>query len=416
MFERNALCILCIAFIIASILLVASDLDIGNLLIVIALLVCYSSIYLKHVYENQQAQLIGKELQKSLLATNFNVMEDKIDVYAKTLPAGEVGGNFYDIFNKDEQHLTFALADTPGIGLPAALTMTGSISLLRGLIDASMHVNGIAQQMSYRIRTDTERDTQLSLWLGTIDFDTETLTYVNAGECIFLILRNSKPMAINNKPSPKIGSNNPEKYRAHTIDLKHGDTIILFTKSMKKIKTTNNDLISDDVFKIILSQKNISSKEYCDDIFNYIEKFSSSKSRTEDITMLVLQYKNEENITNTNINNIEENNTNNTKLDIQVKEDNEQTNIILEGALTKHTVSKFTETVNKYINNKLTNIINLDLKNINLIDAHGFRNIIKATNNDTNLRIYINKRNDYVEKFLKDNGLFEIFCKDEYDV
>lgn len=414
-FETYALGILCIASVAASILVVSTDLDVGNLIYVVALLICFSSIYLKHVYENRQAQLIGKELQKSLLTTDFNIMKDKIDVYAKTLPAGEVGGNFYDIYNKDERHLTFALADTPGIGLPAALTMTGAISLLRGLIDASMHVNGIAQQMSYRIRTDTARDTQLSLWLGSIDFDTSTLTYVNAGECIFIILRNSKPVSINNKPNPKIGSSNPEKYRAHTIDLQPGDKIILFTKSMKQIRNTNNELISDDAIKIILDKKNTSSKQYCDEIFNYINEFSTSKSRTEDITMIILQYKNEENIISGNDENIEQHNDENNKLNIEVQEENKQVNVIVEGGLIKQTVNEFNKIFNKAIDKNTSKIINFDFSKISLIDAYGMRNIINSTNNNSKLCIKIKKRNEYVDKFLKDNGLFEMFCKKEDD-
>lgn len=409
--ESTALFIICGASILSGTFYMLSNLDIGYLLLTISLLVCYSYIYLKHVYENRQGQLIGKEVQKSFLTDNFDIMPDKIDVYAKTLPSGEVGGNFYDIYNKDDRHFTVSFADTPGIGIPAALTMTAAISLLRGLIDTSMHVNGIAQQMDYRVRTDTNRGTEISLWLGTIDFDTNTLSYVNAGNCVFIVLRNGRAIPINYSPSPKIGSPSPEKYRANEIDFFPGDMIILFTKSMKQITNSNNEKISDSFIKQILNKKNLSSKQYCESIFDYIKEFSGSKKINADITMLILKYKKDK---EENISNLAKHNTlENSELDIKIDNKDNQLNIQLEGDLVKQTSKKLENNLNDAINNKKTKYINFDFSNVNLIDAYGLRYIIKVSTTNPNIHIYINKYNEYTKNFLEENGLHEILIKED---
>ena len=122
-------------------------------------------------------------IQASMLPHIFPAFPDRpeFEIYASMAPAKEVGGDFYDYFLIDDDHLGMVIADVSGKGVPAALFMMASKIILQSVAMMGMSPAGILQKTNEAICSNNEAQMFVTVWLGILELSTGKLTAANAG-------------------------------------------------------------------------------------------------------------------------------------------------------------------------------------------------------------------------------------------
>ena len=176
---------------------------------------------------------LASEVQLAILPRKFPPFSDltpEIDIHATMRPAKDVGGDFYDFFRIDESHIGFAVADVSGKGVPAALFMTMSHTLLRFTgsrcldpVRTAMETNGMLSRESFDSMFVT-------VFYGIYDTQTGDITYVNAGHNPPCVLHaDGRVSVLPVSDNICMGVLEDFAYTAHTLRLEHGDTLVAYT-------------------------------------------------------------------------------------------------------------------------------------------------------------------------------------------
>lgn len=237
---------------------------------------------------------LASEVQLAILPRKFPPFEDlanAVDIYATMKPAKDVGGDFYDFFRIDEDHIGFAIADVSGKGVPAALFMTMSHTLLRFT----------GSRCTDPVKTVTETNDMLSresfdsmfvtLFYGVINTATGVITYVNAGHNPPYILHsNGKVEVLPNSENICTGVIEGFPYKANELKLEKGDTLVTFTDGVTEACDTQNVLYGETRLETLLAGLAGKSAEEITHAVNAdVTKHAEGAEQSDDITMLTLR-------------------------------------------------------------------------------------------------------------------------------
>jgi phosphoserine phosphatase RsbU/P len=237
---------------------------------------------------------VAREIQKKILPSEDPVL-DKLSVSSVFIPAFEVGGDYYDFFESGEDKFSFVIADVSGKGISAAFIMAevkGIFQTLSRIIDSPKEILIKANQV---LRETLSRNSFVSALYGSIDLKKEKLFLARAGHCPVLLVRNSK--AIEFKPAGIGLGLSGNEFFARTleeqeIDLLDNDTIILYTDGITESKNTElNDYGDKRLSEIAIENADKTANFIVKKIINDVTVFSSSHSQYDDITLVILKWK-----------------------------------------------------------------------------------------------------------------------------
>ena len=238
----------------------------------------------------------AKEIQQSFLPMVFPPFpedNDKLDIYASMSAAKDVGGDFYDFFRIDDDHIALVIADVCGKGIPAALFMAVSRTII--------HSKGMQGVSAAECLTESNRllaNSSVNYMFVTVFyaiFNTKTglVTYSNAGHNSPHIVRAGG--TIEQLPMDRqfmVGAFEEEVYVEKTLQLEHGDTLVMFTDGVTEAMDSTNRLFGTDRLNNILSGvADKSSQEIVEAIKAGITDFVEDAEQNDDITLLVLKRK-----------------------------------------------------------------------------------------------------------------------------
>lgn len=236
---------------------------------------------------------IARELQQSILPHDFPIAKE-FEIYAALLPAREVGGDLYDFFFIDDENLCFAIGDVSGKGVPAALFMAITKTLIRAKVDLKIKLGEVVNQMNRAFSKENDSCMFVTFIICILNIRTGTLQYCNAGH---------NPPAIGTKdanyaylssedPLPPIGIIDDISYTENEFQLKQGDTIFLYTDGITEAMSKESVQFSDENLLVYLNEnKNKSLKLIADNLLDGIRKHADGAEQSDDITLLVLKYK-----------------------------------------------------------------------------------------------------------------------------
>ena len=233
---------------------------------------------------------LARGIQNNMLPSTFPAFPEhkEIDIYAKMIPAKEVGGDFYDMFLIDDNHLAITIADVSGKGVPAALIMMISRTLIKNTALNKFSVDEVFFKVNNLMCEGNNIDSFVTSWFGIIDLKTGYMEYVNAGHNAPLIYKNKdkKIEFIKDKPNLVLAAMCNTKYTKHELKLEPGDRLFLYTDGVTEATNLNKELYGNDRLQNYLN--NNVSKPLTDtinglkmDIDNFVD----------DITMLELLFK-----------------------------------------------------------------------------------------------------------------------------
>lgn len=240
---------------------------------------------------------VASRLQADMLPDPDNVLKDRKEFSIHTLmsPAKEVGGDFYDFFLLDQDHLALVVADVSGKGVSAALFMVVSRTMLRSSLSGGIPLAQTAEEVNNALCLDNKEGMFVTAWLGVLTLSTGVLTYVNAGHCHPLLTRNGKFEYLTDLGGMMLSGLEGSKYKESTIQLKQGDILYQCSDGVTEAHSENRDLYGEERLQQLLNdyknnKPDSGPKQLIKAVWEDLEKFRGSADQFDDITMLAVCY------------------------------------------------------------------------------------------------------------------------------
>ena len=238
---------------------------------------------------------IASEIQRSILPRTFPPFPDRGDfeIYAETIPAREMGGDFYDFFLIDAERLGFVIADVSGKGVPAAIFMAVTRSLLKATAltaalpaECLRHVNGL-------LCPDNESAMFTTVFYGILHTRTGEVAYSNAGHHFPYVLRGPKdvePLA--GTGGMALGVSEAARFVTRNVVLGKGDRLFLYTDGITEAMDGKECMFSDSRLREFLENTNeCSPAEIIRGVVSVVRRFTGGFPQSDDITALALRYR-----------------------------------------------------------------------------------------------------------------------------
>ena len=237
---------------------------------------------------------MATEIQAGMLPSIFPAFPDRpeFDIHASMDPAKEVGGDFYDFFMIDDDHLAMVIADVSGKGVPAALFMMSSKILINDHAIMGGSPAEILKRVNKQVCANNDAHMFVTVWLGILEISTGFLTTTSAGHEYPIININGKYEILKDVHGIAIGVTDMAMYKNTEIHLKKGDSVFVYTDGVAEATDANNELFGTDRTVDALNKipKDVSQKEVLAGVRTAVDAFVKQAPQFDDLTMLGLKY------------------------------------------------------------------------------------------------------------------------------
>ena len=238
---------------------------------------------------------IAGEIQQTILPRSFPPfpeLTEVVDIYASMTPAKDVGGDFYDFFQIDDERIGLVIADVSGKGVPASLFMAVSRTLLRA---TALRGVSSAECLTYanKLLCKESLDSMfVTVFYGIYHYKAGMMDYTNAGHNPPYLLRGGRtveclPVASNFV----VGVFDDIEFESNTLTFGIGDTLLLYTDGVTEAFNDKREQFSESNLQDILASMHESSsaKEVVTSVLQSVKTFSGDYPQSDDITLLSLQ-------------------------------------------------------------------------------------------------------------------------------
>ncbi|MBB6461835.1 ATP-binding SpoIIE family protein phosphatase [Flammeovirga kamogawensis] len=234
--------------------------------------------------------IVGRNIQLSMVPTDFP-SNSFIDVHGILVPAREVGGDFYDFQFINDKYFYFVVGDVSGKGVPAALLMAQTKSLLRSSAINETSTSEIVSHVNSEIAKDNKNNMFITVFLALLDLETGVLTYTNAGHNPSYIINNENMQRLEELHGPVVGALEGFSYKEKSIQLSPSDIVFAYTDGVTEAQNQLHQLYSDErLTSLLTTVTNKNVKEINDIVIKDIEEFELGSEQADDITVLSIQY------------------------------------------------------------------------------------------------------------------------------
>jgi sigma-B regulation protein RsbU (phosphoserine phosphatase) len=247
------------------------------------------------VKERMESELnIGRKIQMSMIPLTFPPFPDRreFSIYATLQPAREVGGDFYDFFFIDENRFCLCIGDVSGKGVPAALFMAVTKTLIKSRATDDFSTASIITHVNDELSRDNEAYLFVTIFMGILDIKTGALVYTNAGHNPPYIIREDDSIErLDQKHGPVVGAMDGLAYKEDKTNLTRGDMLLLYTDGITEAMDPAKNLFSEKrLAELLSSQKHKSAEEVVQSTVIEVKRFEDGMDQADDITVLGAQY------------------------------------------------------------------------------------------------------------------------------
>lgn len=238
---------------------------------------------------------IAREIQLGLLQKIFPPFPDykQFELFAMLEPAKEVGGDLYDFFFIDEDHLCFSLGDVSDKGVPAALFMTITMTLLRNNAKQYFSPQKIMSKINDALSSENPRSMFVTLIIGILNIRTGEVVYSNGGHNPPILLpKDSEPEYIRDISGPIVGPIEGIPYKKLTLNLKPGDAMFLYTDGVTEALNKKEELFSEEQLLSEVSRvgkKHV--KEITKNVWAKVIQHAGGTPQSDDVAMMLVRFK-----------------------------------------------------------------------------------------------------------------------------
>lgn len=237
--------------------------------------------------------MIARGIQQSIIPHNFKPFPkvDTFEILGTMIPARQVGGDFFDFFPLDDKRLGFIIGDVSGKGVPAALFMAMSRSIIRTIAQKGLSAKDCLIESNQVLCTDNESCMFVTAFYGILNIETGHIECANAGHPPPYLLRENKTIErIARNEGVPLGVGGESIYTNLEITLKKDDCLILYTDGVSEAMNEKKELYGESRLEASLANWKIGPlSTLMSQILNDLHKFNSSYYDNDDITLLCIR-------------------------------------------------------------------------------------------------------------------------------
>ena len=239
---------------------------------------------------------VATKIQADMLPSIFPAFPDRndMDIFASMDPAKEVGGDFYDLFMVDDDHLAVVMADVSGKGVPAALFMVIAKTLIKNHLQNQEPVNEALINANNQLCEGNDEGYFVTTWAAVVDLKTGDVEFADAGHELPLVIHPDgsvegfKPT----KKRPPLATMEDLQFLLDRFNLAPGDKLFLYTDGVPEATNAENELYGMDRLKAVLEKNcKASPKEILVAVRADVDAFVGDAPQFDDLTMLAFERK-----------------------------------------------------------------------------------------------------------------------------
>jgi len=238
---------------------------------------------------------LATEIQASMLPCIFPAFPEhsELDLFAINYPAKEVGGDFYDYFMIDPNHIAVVMADVSGKGVGAALFMTISKIVLKNQLMSTLDPALALTNTNKQLCENNDAELFVTCWAGIFNTQTKIMTFANAGHNHPIVVRkNESPSYLVTKSGFVLAGLETSKYSNCTVSLNEGDEIFLYTDGVTEANDPNINLFGEErLIKVVEELRDQNSIDQVNNTMVKLQEYMNGADQFDDITIMVMKIK-----------------------------------------------------------------------------------------------------------------------------
>ena len=251
----------------------------------------------KHLYAKSKELNLATNIQRDALPNKFPAFPDhkEFDIYALMHPAKEVGGDFYDFFLIDENHLGLVIADVSDKGVPSALFMMQSKIILQNYAMMGLSPKEVLYKTNKQLCAGHQKKLFVTVWFAVLDLNTGLLTAANGGHEFPIIKKPGGDFEIyKDKHDLVVGFVDGVPYREYELQLEKGEKIFVYTDGVPECVGFDGQYKLDRAVTTLKKYEEKAPEEICKGMLGELQQFMGDNDQFDDITMVCLEYKGKE--------------------------------------------------------------------------------------------------------------------------
>jgi sigma-B regulation protein RsbU (phosphoserine phosphatase) len=248
----------------------------------------------KHEKELLERQLKdAKDIQMSLLPKSFNELPANIEMYGKSIPARQIGGDFFDIIPLDDGRILVALGDVSGKGMPAAILMAVSRMILRSVVQDTSDLTDILEKVNQKLSKELDSYHFVTLQIVTIDPESGNAEMSSAGHGPLMVRLNGQINLIETRGGPPLGiSGIPVAFDTRKFVMKPSDCLLMFTDGLSEEHSESGEMFgSKRIEKFLANSSDLNANETTERLISEAIQWRGSREAHDDLTLLTLKFK-----------------------------------------------------------------------------------------------------------------------------
>ena len=250
--------------------------------------------YIEAARKKMEEELeLAYTIQNSALPKNFNFPgHEEFELYATMDPAREVGGDFYDFFFVDDDHIVLVMADVSGKGIPAALFMMVARTLIKNRAMMGGSPSEILYDVNNQLCEGNAAELFVTVWIGILEISTGKGMAANAGhEHPVIRSAGDEFKLVVYKHSPAVAAMEGMRFREHEFKLEPGDTIFVYTDGVAEATNSENKLFGTDrMLDALNKEPDAKPEKILENVIEGIDQFVQGAEQFDDITIMALKY------------------------------------------------------------------------------------------------------------------------------
>ena len=255
----------------------------------------------------EQELQIAAQVQLSILPRELPT-DPRVQLHCHITPAREVGGDFYDYFHLDDEHLGFVMADVSGKGVPAALFMAITRTLLKATALFVTAPTLCIGKLNDLLAKENEQMMFVTIFYGVLHLPTGQVTYVNAGHNPpYQLLADSRVQAVPRTGGMAVAVSEDFPYREGRLTLAPGETLFLYTDGITEAFDCDAQEYGDARLEAVLqglqqpqggAGRRLPPTDLCNAVLADVHQFERGAPQADDITCMALRYQGKESLLN----------------------------------------------------------------------------------------------------------------------
>ena len=240
---------------------------------------------------------LANQIQNTMLPHLFPAFPERneFDIFASMDPAKEVGGDFYDYFLIDDDHLGLVMADVSGKGVPAALFMMASKIIISNNVMMGKTPAQVLSDTNMALCANGQEDMFVTVWIGILEISTGKLTAANGGHEYPVLMRDGRFELYKDIHGFLVGGMPGIRYMDYEIQMKPGDKLFLYTDGIPEAHNNEKVMFGlDRMVNALNEKKNGTPWEVLIHMREAVDTFVGNAEQFDDLTMLCLEYKNKQ--------------------------------------------------------------------------------------------------------------------------